>query len=86
MMDAIAHLLCGTRTDMDFSLNEQQRALEEGFRKICAGFDDAYWSDCDTEARFPHEFHRAMADAGWLGIMMPEEFGGAGLGVTEATI
>ncbi len=71
---------------MDFSMNEQQRAIDSGVRKICAGFDDAYWSDCDTEARLPHEFHRAMADAGWLGITMPEELGSAGLGVTEAAI
>ena len=71
---------------MDFALSEQQLAIEDGVKKVCAQFDDAYWSDCEEEARFPFEFHRAMADGGWLGITMPEELGGAGLGVTDAAI
>ena len=60
--------------------------IEDGVARICARFGDDYWSECDGEARFPHEFHKAMAEAGWLGIAMPEELGGAGLGVTEAAI
>src|SRR5882757_6549350 len=71
---------------MDFALSEQQLAIEDGVKKVCAQFDDAYWSDCEEAARFPFEFHRAMADGGWLGITMPEELGGAGLGVTEAAL
>ncbi|MGE4431534.1 MAG: acyl-CoA dehydrogenase family protein [Sphingobium sp.] len=71
---------------MDFSLNEQQQAIEEGVGRICADFDDEYWTACEEERRFPQEFHKAMADGGWLGITMPEELGGAGLGVTEAAI
>jgi acyl-CoA dehydrogenase len=71
---------------MDFKLTEQQQAIDDSVRQICARFDDAYWSECDEEPRFPHEFYRAMADGGWLGITMPEELGGAGLGVTEAAI
>lgn len=71
---------------MDFGLTEQQQAIEDSVRQVCARFDDAYWTACDTEPRFPHEFHRAMAEGGWLGITMPEELGGAGLGVTEAAI
>jgi len=71
---------------MDFALSEQQRAIEDGVAKVCARFDDAYWSECDSAGRFPSEFHKAMAEAGWLGITMPEELGGAGLGVTEAAI
>lgn len=71
---------------MDFDLTEQQRAIDEGVRQVCAGFDDDYWTTAEEQGRFPQEFHRAMADGGWLGITMPEEFGGAGLGVTEATI
>jgi acyl-CoA dehydrogenase len=71
---------------MDFSLSEPQRAIQDSVRQVCATFDDAYWTDCDTEHRFPHEFHRAMAEGGWLGMTMPEEVGGAGLGVTEAAI
>jgi acyl-CoA dehydrogenase len=49
-------------------------------------FDDAYWLARDEDGEFPREFHRAMADAGWLGITMPTEYGGAGLGVAEAVI
>jgi acyl-CoA dehydrogenase len=71
---------------MDFALTEQQVAIEESVARICRQFDDEYWSKCDDEARFPQEFHRAMADGGWLGITMPEELGGAGLGVLEAAI
>ncbi len=71
---------------MDIAYTEQQRAIEESVGKICARFGDDYWSTLDEEARFPHEFHKAMAEGGWLGIAMPTEFGGAGLGVTEAAI
>ncbi|EDX80145.1 MAG: acyl-CoA dehydrogenase [Alphaproteobacteria bacterium] len=71
---------------MDFDLTEHQRAIDENVRQVCAAFDDDYWTTAEEEARFPQEFHRAMADGGWLGITMPEEYGGAGLGVTEAAI
>jgi acyl-CoA dehydrogenase len=71
---------------MNFDLTDQQHAIDEGVRKVCAGFDDDYWTRHEEEATFPHEFHRAMADGGWLGITMPEDVGGAGLGVTEASI
>ena len=71
---------------MDISLSEDQRAIHDSVSKICARFGDDYWTECDQTPRFPDEFHKAMADAGWLGITMPEELGGAGLGVTEAAI
>jgi acyl-CoA dehydrogenase len=71
---------------MDISLNEDQRAIQDGVAKICSAFGDDYWTECDTTPRFPHEFHKAMADAGYLGITMPLEVGGSGLGVTEAAI
>ena len=71
---------------MDFNLTDQQREIDAGVRRICADFNDDYWTDCEAEARFPQEFHRAMADGGWLGITMPEDLGGAGLGVTEAAV
>jgi acyl-CoA dehydrogenase len=67
-------------------LSEEQEAIRDGVAKVCDGFDDEYWSACDTEKRFPFEFHRAMADGGWLGITMPESLGGANLGVTEAAV
>jgi acyl-CoA dehydrogenase len=71
---------------MDFALTDQQKAIEENVARICRQFDDQYWTQCDEEAKFPQEFHAAMAAGGWLGITMPEELGGAGLGVLEAAI
>src|SRR5260370_22774623 len=65
---------------------EERGAIREGVRAVVSRFDDEYWLERDEDGRFPHEFHRAMAEAGWLGITMPEEYGGAGLGVTEAAI
>ena len=71
---------------MDFALTAQQESIRDAVAKICAGFDDAYWLKKDKEGGFPHEFHKALADAGWLGVCTPEEFGGSGLGIMEATI
>ena len=71
---------------MDFELTEQQVVIDEGVRRVCSGFDDAYWTECDENARFPEEYYRAMAEGGWLGMTMPEELGGSGLGVTEAAV
>jgi acyl-CoA dehydrogenase len=65
---------------------DDQRALREGVRAVVSQFGDDYWLERDDDGKFPFEFHRAMADSGWLGITMPEEYGGAGLGVTEAAI
>ena len=61
-------------------------SIREGVRSVITRFDDEYWLARDDDGVFPHEFHRAMADAGWLGITMPEEYGGAGLGVMEAAV
>ncbi|MFD1789575.1 acyl-CoA dehydrogenase family protein [Sphingomonas floccifaciens] len=63
---------------------EDLEAIRDGVRAVCAPFGDDYWLDHDNTGDFPREFHRAMADGGWLGITMPEEYGGSGLGVTEA--
>ena len=71
---------------MDFSLSDDQRAIADAVKRICARFPDEYWSHKDSAAEFPHEFHAAMAADGWLGITMPEELGGSNLGVTEAAI
>jgi acyl-CoA dehydrogenase len=65
---------------------EDLRAIREGVRAVVTRFDDAYWLARDDDGVFPHAFHQAMAEAGWLGITMPVEYGGAGLGVTEAAI
>ncbi len=71
---------------MDFSLTQEQQQIADSIRKLCAPFDDAYWLEKDRSGDFPHELHAALAQAGWLGIAMPEEHGGAGLGITEAVL
>jgi acyl-CoA dehydrogenase len=71
---------------MDFSLTGDQLAIRSAVEKICANFGDDYWLRKDREGGFPHDFHRAIAEAGFLGIAMPSEVGGAGLGITEAAI
>ena len=71
---------------MDFSISDDHRAIREGVRAVVRKFDDEYWLARDEDGAFPREFHRAMAEAGWLGITMPQAYGGSGLGVTEAAI
>jgi acyl-CoA dehydrogenase len=71
---------------MDFSLSAEQEAIREAVGKICARFPDEYWLEKDRDGGFPHDFHRAFAEAGWLGICIPPAHGGAGLGVTEAAL
>ena len=71
---------------MDFSISDDHRAIREGVGAVVRRFDDEYWLARDDDGEFPAAFHRAMADAGWLGITMPPDYGGAGLGVSEAVI
>jgi acyl-CoA dehydrogenase len=71
---------------MDFALSKDQEAICEAVARVCARFDDDYWLGKDREGGFPHEFHRALAQDGWLGIAMPEAYGGAGLGIVEAAL
>jgi acyl-CoA dehydrogenase len=71
---------------MDFSVNEDHEAIRAGVRAVVKTFGDEYWLARDSDGKFPFEFHRAMAEGGWLGITMPEEYGGSGLGLTEAMI
>src|ERR1700692_3666361 len=71
---------------MDFALSANQESIRVAVAKICLHFDDAYWLKKDREGGFPHDFHKALADAGWLGICVPEAYGGSGLGITEAAI
>ncbi len=71
---------------MDFSLTEDQQNIRNAILKHCAQFSDEYWLERDREGKFPQDFYKSMADAGWLGVAMPEAVGGAGLGITEAAI
>src|SRR5216683_1626021 len=71
---------------MTFALTPEQLEIRDAVARLCQHFGDDYWLKKDTEGDFPHEFHRAMAEGGWLGVAMPEAYGGAGLGITEAAI
>jgi acyl-CoA dehydrogenase len=71
---------------MDFSLSAEQQSIRTAIEKICARFPDDYWLAKDREGGFPHDFHRAFADGGWLGIAIPQAYGGSGLGVSEAAL
>jgi acyl-CoA dehydrogenase len=71
---------------MDFSLTEDQKAIRAAIEEVCADFGDDYWLARDRDGHYPHDFHQALAKAGWLGIAMPTEVGGAGLGITEAAM
>jgi acyl-CoA dehydrogenase len=71
---------------MDFSLTEDQQAIRDAVARTCADFDLDYWLERDREGGFPLDFHAALARDGWLGIAMPQEYGGAGLGITEAAV
>jgi acyl-CoA dehydrogenase len=75
----------GTKT-MDFSLTPQQLEVRNLAERLCSRFEETYWVEKDEKAEFPEEFYRAVADAGLLGIAMPEEFGGSGLGISEAAV
>ena len=71
---------------MDFSLSEEQEAIREAVAAICSDFGDDYWLKKDKEGGFPDDFYDAFAAAGWLGVCVPEAYGGSGLGITEAAI
>ncbi|WP_370245198.1 acyl-CoA dehydrogenase family protein [Salipiger sp.] len=67
-------------------VTDERRQIVDNVKRICDRFDDEFWLEKENKHEFPHEFHAAMAEAGWLGITMPEEYGGANLGVTDAAL
>lgn len=71
---------------MNFSESDDQTLIRESVRKLCADFPDEYWARHDENEEFPWEFYDAMAQAGWIGIAIPEAYGGSGMGITEASI
>ena len=71
---------------MDFELSDDQQAIRDGVAALCQRFNDAYWLEREESHSFPQDFYAAVADAGFLGICIPEEYGGSGLGITEAAI
>ncbi|HEV7861725.1 MAG TPA: acyl-CoA dehydrogenase family protein, partial [Acidimicrobiia bacterium] len=71
---------------MDFTPDPDEELIREAVRGVCARFDDAYWSERDARHEFPWEFYAAMADGGWVGIAIPEAYGGGGRGINEASL
>jgi len=71
---------------MDFEFSDDQHAIQDAITRVCARFGADYWLHKDRDGGFPHEFHAAIAADGWLGIAMPEQYGGSGLGITEAAL
>ena len=71
---------------MNFQFTPEQLQIQDAIEKLCKPFDADYWLKKDQLGDFPFDFHQTLADAGWLGIAMPQEYGGAGLGITEAAL
>lgn len=71
---------------MDFELTAAQEEIVRQVRALCVGYPDEYWRERDARAEFPHDFFAAIAKAGYLGVAIPEEYGGSGLGITEAAL
>ena len=71
---------------MNFKFSEDQIAIKDAIDRICGNFSPDYWLKCDDTGDFPQEFVDKICGAGWFGIAMPEEYGGSGLGITEASI
>ena len=82
--DAAGYKRAGTF--MDFAFSAEQEAIRAAVERICSRFGDDYWLAKDRDGGFPEDFHRAFADDGWLGVCIPQDYGGAGLGVTEAAL
>src|SRR5688572_15862969 len=74
------------RTVMDFQLTDEQVGIRESVAALCAAFPQAYWTDKDRALEYPQEFVDALAAAGWLAVLVPEEYGGGGGSVTDAAI
>ena len=71
---------------MEFKLTEDQEAIRKAVAETCARFPDQYWRAVDAKGDYPDEFVATLTESGWLAVLIPEEYGGAGLGLTEAGI
>jgi len=71
---------------MDFNYTETQQSIIEAIKLLMKDFNDDYWRTCDKEGAFPHHFYDAVAKGGWLGIAMPQQYGGSNLGISEAAV
>lgn len=71
---------------MEFNESEEHQLIRHSVRKLCRDFPDDYWAKCDAQEEFPWAFYDAMAQAGWIGVAIPEAYGGSGRGIAEASI
>jgi len=71
---------------MDVSTKEERQAIRESVRQLCRDFPDPYWREVDKKEEYPLAFVEALTKSGYLAALIPEEYGGAGLGITEASI
>jgi acyl-CoA dehydrogenase len=71
---------------MDFNLTPEQQQIREEIKRVCKDFPDSYWREVDSKKEYPEAFVRKLSKLGWLAALIPEEFGGTGLGITEASI
>jgi acyl-CoA dehydrogenase len=71
---------------MDFNLTPEQQQIREEIKRVCRDFPDSYWREIDRQKEYPEAFVRKLSELGWLAALIPEEFGGTGLGITEASI
>ena len=71
---------------VDFGTDPDLELIADAVQGICDRFDDEYWAACDAEHRFPWEFYERLAEGGWVGIAIPEQYGGGGRGITEAAL
>ena len=71
---------------MNFDTTDEHQLIRDAIGKICADFPDEYWAKRDREHEFPWDFYNALAADGWIGIAIPEDYGGSGRGITEASI
>lgn len=71
---------------MDSTLSPEHHEIRDAILQACRPFDADYWYRKEQDGGFPEDFHRAIAEAGWLGICIPQAYGGSGLGITEAAV
>ena len=71
---------------MSFEYTDTQKEIQEAVRRLCGDFGPDYWRDCDDKGDYPEAFVQAMTEAGWLGALVPEEYGGSGLGVLDGCL
>ncbi len=72
--------------NMNFDLSAEQQSIVEAVQQVCTQFDMEYWNKLDVAGTYPHEFYKTLCEGGWLGVAMPEQYGGAGLGILEAAL